>query len=431
MALVAVTAQEQLNFQEADRKTYELFEQKRWEELIDFADHARKQGIEFFYLNARNGIAMYNLKKYHKSAAIFLKDWENGKSFDWYQEYLYYSLVFSGRSMEATNLAQEFSDSVKKKIGFSVKKLTRLALEGGYSFNPDFSRLASTSLKEIANTGENYGEAYYLRNYHFESIDLGQQVSPGIHLNHNFTYIGISREEQVDWSSFNAFDINISQFQYCLNSWFVIGKKWYVSPSVNLMFGKTNLWLGGLDFGSNNYFYKSPLSYSDAIFSGSAWSYFGNFSPGAELNAGTISDEGVIQFSAWTTWYPFSNVSFYLTPRVYFRAGSDNGSGYNTVGLSGGFQLGTIHFYGQYLNGEMKNFIEPGGYVVSNFPGRSTRKYMGSIYYPVGKKYQFVVRYLNQDVLENYQVYTNGLKSNNVEYKYVKHTVTGGISWYF
>jgi hypothetical protein len=40
----------------------------------------------------------------------------------------------------------------------------------------------------------------------------------------------------------------------------------------------------------------------------------------------------------------------------------------------------------------MKNFIEPAGYVVANFPGRSKQKIMGSLYFPVAKKYQFVVQ---------------------------------------
>jgi hypothetical protein len=79
----------------------------------------------------------------------------------------------------------------------------------------------------------------------------------------------------------------------------------------------------------------------------------------------------------------------------------------------------------------MKNFIEPAGYVVANFPGRSKQKIMGSLYFPVAKKYQFVVRYINQDIIEKYNVYTSGTITNSLEYKYIKHTLTAGISWNF
>ena len=79
----------------------------------------------------------------------------------------------------------------------------------------------------------------------------------------------------------------------------------------------------------------------------------------------------------------------------------------------------------------MENFIESGGYVIANFPGRSSRKYMGSIYFPFAKRYQFVVRYLNQDVTEKYRVYQDATLFNESEYSYIKHTITAGISWKF
>ena len=105
--------------------------------------------------------------------------------------------------------------------------------------------------------------------------------------------------------------------------------------------------------------------------------------------------------------------------------------GYNAFGILGGVQLGQIHFIGHYLNGDMKNFVESAGYVIGNFPGKSSRKYTGSLYFPAGKKYQFVVRYINQDVIEKYQVYVDAVQSSSIEYKYIKHTLTGGISWIF
>jgi hypothetical protein len=101
------------------------------------------------------------------------------------------------------------------------------------------------------------------------------------------------------------------------------------------------------------------------------------------------------------------------------------------MGISGGATLGKIHLSGQYLFGEMENFVESAGYVIANFPGRSDRKMMGSAFFPLGRKYQFVFRYINQNVIEKYQVYTDGFKSNSLEYNYLKHTITAGISWNF
>jgi tetratricopeptide (TPR) repeat protein len=426
--LFVVSAQKKLSYIEADSKSFELYQQQKWIELIDFSVEARDQGIDFFYLQARTGIAYYNLKKYRNAADWFLKAWENDKSFEWLQEYLYYSLIYGGRSVEASKVADKFSVAFKQNIYYQKMKPTRAAVEIGYSFNPDFEQLSNTDFEEEIEVGNNYGEAYILKNYHFETFDYSHQIAPGVFLNHNFTHLGIDREEQVFWGSQYSFPIKVTQNQYFINPVFVLNKKWYGSVSINAIWGNSDLVLGNYN---PNTFYSSNVKFSDFIFSTSTWTHWGNFSPGAEINLANIYNKGFTQLSGWITWYPLSNTNLYFTPRVYFKNDSENGFGYNTFGISGGVQLGQVHFYGQYLNGDMKNFIEPAGYVVANFPGRSEQKFTGSFYFPTGKRYQFVLRYINQNVFEKYQVYSGGIPGNSMEYDYTKHTLTGGISWNF
>ncbi len=426
---IFVNAQQKWNFVEVDKKSYELFQQQKWAELIDFAKLSREHGIDYFYLQARTGIAYYNQKKYRKSADYFLKAWKNDQSFEWLQEYLYYSLVYSGRLAEASKVADKFTVSLKEKIWYQKMKPLRAAVEIGFSFNPDFDNLSNSTFYEDLNVGPDYGEAFFLKNYHFESFDYTHQIAPGVGINHNFTHLGITREEQVFWGAVNSFPIKIKQNQYFINPYFVLGKKWYVSPSASIIWGKSELYLGNYD---PNTFYKTEPKYTDFIISASTWSHWGNFSPGAEVNAANIYDVNLTQLSAWITYYPFSNSNFYITPRIYLKKEEkDKGLSYNTFGISGGFQLGQVHFYGQYLKGDMKNFIEPAGYVVSNFPGRSEQKIMGSLYFPFAKRYQFVIRYINQEIIEEYKVYSGGFFKDSMEYKYNKHTLTAGISWIF
>jgi tetratricopeptide (TPR) repeat protein len=428
--LFSASAQKKLNYVEIDKKSYALFQQKKWNELIAFSAESRKQGIDFFYLQARTGIAYYNLKKYRMATEWFLKAWENDRSFEWLQEYLYYSLVYDGRYSEALKLADNFTKQLQAKIGYSKSKALHVAVEGGYSFNPDFDKLTNGSLDEEAGVGDDYGEAFYMKNYNFESLDFRHQVLPGFNITHNFTYLTINREQQIDWGTRTIFPVQTQQFQYFINPEIVLGKKLHISPSVNVIWGNSDLFLSGV---RNNYkyFYPAPQNYSDIIFSTSVWSHLGNFSPGAEINLANVSDNKFTQLSGWITYYPFANTNFYITPRIFFKADSENGFGYNTFEISGGGQLGPVHFYGQYLTGDMKNFIEAAGYVIANFPGKSDSKFLGSFYFPVGKKYQFVVRYINQSITETYQVYSNFVPVNSVEYNYYKHTFTGGILWRF
>ncbi len=428
--LLAVQAQQKLNYPEVEKVSYELYLQGKWAELIDYSKEARQQDIDFFYLQARTGIAYYNLKKYRTASEWFLKAWENDQSFEWLQEYLYYSLLWGGRASEAYKSAGNFSPAMQDKIGFSAKKITKVGFEAGYSFNPDFETLTTATHGQQAGVGEDYGEAYYLKKYHFESFDLSHRITPGISLNHNLTYVGLNREQRIDWGDKNIFPAKTNQFQYFVNPNLILWKKLYVSPALSLIWGDFSYANGGIS-SNRRFFGNAAIYYRDLVFSTSVWSHFGNISPGMEYNYANIGNSGFRQYSAWLSVYPFSNLNFYFTPRAYFKSSEENGFGFNTFGVSGGAQLGPVHFYGQYLSGEMENFIESGGYVVSNFPGISEQKFSGSLYFPTGKKYQFVLRYLSQDVTETYKVYTNQVESNSVIYNYMKHTLTAGISWNF
>ena len=430
LLFLSVQAQQTLNFPEVDKKSYDLYMNGNWKELIQYADEARQQGIDFFYLQARTGIAYYNLKRYRTAGRWFRKAWENDHSFEWLQEYMYYSLLFGGRESEAYKIAGNFSPALQEKIGFSSNGVTRAGVEIGYTFNSDLNALKRLNHGQLVNVGENYGEAFYLKNYHFESFDLSHRLAPWVSINHNFTYIGIMRDQIVDWSGRNSFPAKTSQYQYFLNPHAVIGNKWNISPSLSYIWGSYAYRYGAIS-GNRRFFGNAEISYNDFVFSMATWAHYGNFAPGAELNLANISNEPFRQYSGWITIYPFSNLSLYITPRIYLKHKQDQDIGYNAFGVSGGIQLGPVHFYGNYLNGEMENFIESAGYVVSNFPGISKEKFSGSIYFPTGKSYRFVFRYLTQDVTESYQVYTNYIKTDRLEYNYGKHTLTGGIIWSF
>ena len=429
--LLNVLAQKRLDFMEVDTTSYQLFQQQKWQDLINYSTLSRKEGIDYFYLQARTGIAFFNLGKYRTASEWFLKAYKNDQQLEWLQEYVYYSLVYSGRQAEAMKVANEFSEDIKSKIGFKKSKLLRVALEGGYSFNPDLEQLTALDLGAKINLNDDYGEAFFLDYYHFESFDLSHQIAPGFSLNHNLTYLQSTLEQRVDWGPKTTSPAKTNQFQYFINPHFVLGQKIHLSPALSVLWGNSSYLTGRLDNNSNRFFSEVKDNFSDLIFSTSAWSNFANLSPGVEVNFANIYDKNFIQLSGWITFYPFSNNNFYITPRAYFKSDSNKSFSYNTFGVSGGAQIGKVHLHGQYLLGDMNNFIEAMGYVVSNIPGKTSQKFMGSIYAPIGKHLQLTFRYINQNVEEKYRVYVSGVENNSIKYSYTKHTLTAGISWSF
>ncbi len=85
-----------------------------------------------------------------------------------------------------------------------------------------------------------------------------------------------------------AFPLDINQFQYLINPYFVLGNKLNISTSLNFIWGNFAYSAGGINNNLIHYLYNKDYRYSDFIFSTSAWSAFGNFTPGAEINMASI-----------------------------------------------------------------------------------------------------------------------------------------------
>jgi hypothetical protein len=304
-------AQEPWSYPVVDRFSYALYQEQKWEELIIYSQEARKNGIDFFYLQARTGIAWYHLGKYRNATEWFLKSWESDKSFGWLQEYLYYSLLFSGRTYEASKIAQYFTSELKEKVHFKEKGITRIGYEAGFNFNPSFKKLTNRDFAGEVELGTDYGEGYFLKNYAFHSLDLSHKLSPNLILNHNFTYLGVNREMWVTWVEESSSPVKIRQFQYFINPQWVLGKRIHVSPSLTVIYGKGDVYYGWLNNNLERTYSLTEITYDDLVFSTSVWGHFKNVAPGIELNAGSVNDSKFTQFSPWITWYPFSTNNFY------------------------------------------------------------------------------------------------------------------------
>ncbi len=420
-----------MTYTQIETKSYALYQDQNWKELVRFSAKARKQGVDFFYLQARTGIALYKLEKYRRANKWFLKAYEADQSFDWLQEYLYYSLFFSARYLEASNYAAQFPSVMQRKLNYSSKGVVRVSYEGGFSFNPDFEKLKARSFSDEIDLGSDYGEGYFLKNYSFHSFSLSHRLSPKVVLNHNLTYLGINRETLVDWEEdHNSYPTKVKQYQYYINPVFSLGQKLNVSSALNFIFGNRELYAGWESSETTKSYSLTKSNYSDIVFATSFWSDFGDFSPGLEIDAASVNSSQFFQVSPWVTLYPLSNTKLYFTPRVYFKSGTKNQSaGITAYSFSAGASLGPVYLSGEYLFGSLENFIEANGFIVNNFIGKSDHKLTTSLFIPIGKNHILFMRYLNQSILEDYRVYTDEEISKTIEYNYIKQTLTIGITW--
>ena len=130
-------------FQNIDSKSYQLYLDKDWSELIKVSKKAIQNGEDYYYLRMRLGIAYYEQKKYNLSYTQFLeaKKFDNN---DLLNEYLYYSYYFAGNYAEAEQLSNNFNDELKQKLDIENKNKRNYfsSFYGGF-INSSYDKLYS------------------------------------------------------------------------------------------------------------------------------------------------------------------------------------------------------------------------------------------------------------------------------------------------
>ena len=84
-------AQNKLNFKAVNDKTYSLFLEKNWDQLIELGTTSLNQGLDFYYLYYRLGIAYFHKKNYIKAIEHFDNALVFNDSDPYLLEYKYYS----------------------------------------------------------------------------------------------------------------------------------------------------------------------------------------------------------------------------------------------------------------------------------------------------------------------------------------------------
>jgi hypothetical protein len=204
-------AQDVINSSEVEQKSYQLYLDKKWPELIKYGNKASKSGYDYFYLQMRIGIAYYENRNYCLAENHFKKALAFSSNDELALEYLYYCYVFTGRYEEARKLSKQFNKKLAEKIGtVKLSSVDFVIVEGG------------TKITDSA--------GYYDKNTKSNS----NYFNPALYI-----HAGIASSIKNRISIFNAltyfnqttFTGTVSQFQYYLKSAIPIKNNWLISPA--------------------------------------------------------------------------------------------------------------------------------------------------------------------------------------------------------
>nr|NQU89727.1 hypothetical protein [Bacteroidota bacterium] len=93
-------SQEKQDFRKIDSLTYSLYQQGKWDKLITVGEKALGQGLDYYYLQIRVGIAWYEKQNYRRAIPHFEEALKFNLVDQTVLEYLYYSYLLSGRNYD-------------------------------------------------------------------------------------------------------------------------------------------------------------------------------------------------------------------------------------------------------------------------------------------------------------------------------------------
>lgn len=112
--------QEQISFQKMDSLSFYQYSNAKWDDLIETNRIAKKNNIDYFYLNLRVGIAYYHKKMFYRAEKYLSKANEQNSSDKTTLYYLYYAALENNNYFQMSKIHQDvFGDSTKitKAIG--------------------------------------------------------------------------------------------------------------------------------------------------------------------------------------------------------------------------------------------------------------------------------------------------------------------------
>ncbi|MBL7114029.1 MAG: hypothetical protein ISS19_18975, partial [Bacteroidales bacterium] len=374
-----LSAQDVPDFRQVDIETYRFYEAGQWDSLIELGEPALDNGIDYFYLRMRLGIARYEKRNYIKSSQHFRHALEFNNVDPVALEYLYYAYLLSGKVNQANFVAKQFPESLKQKTGIIPKPVDKVDASFFYS---------RSATDDIVNNSIDYfptdvlGYQVVTKYFSNFNISLRHYFGSRFSLNHAYTHL-----YKVNFNYLNNGtyiiknpDIVVKQHQYyiSINSAFAGG--WNLAPAFHIVHTRypviTSITQGGPGRPpSTQYTGQKETSLLAGLMVTKSLGYIDLrlYGHGSNLN-----NNKQAQGAVGLTWYPFGNLDLYVGGDfIVLLQPQDRASGVNPIGNGMvGFSIARkVWFEFTTAVGEMQNYAEGNGYLVYNSADILSQKY--------------------------------------------------------
>lgn len=410
-----------LSYKKVDSTSYALFVKQDWESLIELGKESKKEGIDFYYLNVRMGIAYYKEGKMliaikYLEAAYYLNTYDVVV-----QDYLYWAYRYGGMLLESDLFYKKMDKDLAASINNKLQIISAIDVGVVATNNVDYDAMLAE--KPVGNSDVFRS---FPKDYQLYMLGLNHRFSRSTNFYHRVTVMPISLllQQNSDGIIKNS-PFEGTETRYYADATFGLGKRWYLDTYLGLFFGNFD----EIDFTNENPVNSDLKSkYTDVVFGASISRACYYFRQSVNISYGNLGVFDQFQAGYTLSLYPLKNTL--LVPFGSFQYQNESSTSTNEAHLvyTGGVSIHTkkISATGYINTGEMHNFVSNNGAVIYNQSAMGLNEYGAILRFYINKA-TLKLGYSFMNMQDNY--YTEVAVSST--YKFNQQNIIAGFTWDF
>lgn len=413
------------SYKSMDSITYALFLKQDWKDLLIQGKKSHKEGIDFYYLDVRMGIAYFKQDKMFLAVKMLEKAYSVNPYDTVVQDYLYWAYRYSGLFLESdvfyTKMAKELQDQINLKLHF----VSAVALGAVGNSNPDYDEMLSE--KDAINGTDS---RIFPENFQDYSLGLNHRFSHSTNFFHRVSLLPRSTvlQENIAGRPVNtAYKGN--EIRYYADATFALGKRVYVDIYLNLIFGNFDELDSTIGNSQNGMFANTgnTINYNNMVFGASLSRVCYYLKQNLNLSYANLNESNQFQAGYSLSVFPLGNTLLVPFGSVQFQHETSDVFDDNRMVYTGGLELNTknISLTGYINTGDMKNFASNNASIIYNQNATAINEY-GLIFRLHLKKAAFKIGYSYMNMEDFY--FSEDLNYTS-SFNFNQQNIIGGITW--
>ena len=410
-----------LSYKQVDSTTYALFVNENWRSLIDLGKESKKEGVDFYYLKVRMGIAYFKEGKM-LPAIKYLEEAYRLNTFDVVvQDYLYWAYRYGGMLLESDLFYKKMDKELAATISNKLHFISALDVSVVATENVDYEAMLVEN--QVSNS-ETF--RFFPKDYQLFMLGLNHRFSRSTNFYHRLTIMPTSLVIQqnsngtIKNSSFEG-----TETRYYADATFGLGKRFYLDAYLGLFFGNFDQ----VDLTNENPVDQNSTSkYTDMVFGTSISRACYYLRHSLNISVGNLGEFEQFQAGYSLSLYPLGNTVLVPFGSFQYQYETSSLTNESHFVFTGGVSINTKYasITGYINSGEMHNYISNNGSVIYNQSAIGLNEY-GSIFRFYINKFTLKIGYSFMNMQDYY--YTEGLVSST--YTFNQQNLIGGFTWKF